>query len=138
MATGLQRLDDVEVVHGLSDRVILEEVNVRGADFHAEPLRIRPKTDRASAKSEGQGGACGLICAVFEQSVSGDWRGLCGESSPGDCPGDYGSIQRGNAHVELMMRGMDVESVELTAEEGSHITRVPYTPRGRPSAAKRS
>ena len=96
-----------------------------GARTLPEPLRYDRKRDGALlAKSEGKGGACG-----FMPSSNSLFReiGVDYVVSPRRAIAQaiMDLIQRGNAQVELMMRGMDIESVELTAEEGSHITRGP-------------
>jgi len=124
-----EELDGVEVVHGNStDRGILEEVNVGGADFFVGSSQDTTRNVMGAllASSEGAREVLAISYAPGSNRLFRD-IGVDYVVSPRRAIAQaiMNLIQRGNAQVELQLRNLDIESVELTAEEGSHVTKGP-------------
>ena len=124
-----EELDGVEVVHGEpTDRAILEEVNVRGADFFVGASQDTTENVMGALLASSEG-AREVLAISYSPDSNRLFRdiGVDYVVSPRRAIAQaiMDLIQRGNAQVELQLRDLDIESVELTAEEGSHVTRGP-------------
>ena len=124
-----QRLDGVEVIHGdPTERDVLREVSVGRADLFvgAGNDTTRNVMGALLARSEG----CGETIAIsFESASNRLFReiGVNHVISPRRAIAQeiMDVIARGRMSVELQLRNLDLESVEISVGEGSKVTRGP-------------
>lgn len=124
-----EELDGVEVVHGpATERASLDEVNVGGADFFVGASQDTTSNVMGALLASSEG-AREVLAISYTPGSNRLFReiGVDYVVSPRRAIAQaiMDLIQRGNAQVELQLRDLDIESVELTAEEGSHVTRGP-------------
>lgn len=126
-----KRLNNVEVIHGdPSEADLLREVNVDSADLFVGAGQSTSLNVMSAllAKSEG---AKRIMAMSFEPKSNRLFReiGVDHVISPRRALAQeiLDIIYRGRRSVELQLRDMDLESVELMAQPGSRISRKPLT-----------
>ncbi|MBN2171244.1 MAG: Trk system potassium transporter TrkA [Candidatus Krumholzibacteriota bacterium] len=124
-----ESLDGVEVIHGdPTEQDVLREVNTGKADLFVGAGRETSRNVMSAllAKSEGAGK---VIAVSFEPHSNRLFRdiGVDHVVSPRRAMAQeiMDVIHRGRLSVELQLRGMNLESLEIKAGEGSKITRAP-------------
>ena len=123
------RLDRVEVIHGQpTDRDVLGEANVSTTDLFVGAGR-ETTPNVMSALLASSMGATRVIAVSYEPESNRLFReiGVQHVLSPRRAMAQeiMDIIDRGRRSVELQLRDMDLESVELTAGKNSKITSAP-------------
>jgi len=124
-----EALDGVDVIHGdPTERDVLGEVNVAGADIYvgAGDETTHNVMGALLARSEGAGE---VFAISYEPRSNRLFRELGVQQviSPRRAMAQtiMDILEHGHGVVELQLRDMELESVELCAEHGSHILRGP-------------